>query len=159
MKKPAAERGEYEARCRRYRPRGKRRDKRRGHIRIGVSPKVATAECSRYRILYGSHLPKPPIMPLADIKNWISGETEVFFDPRQTSPAAASVDGNLGGERLTARASIRKFVHLAIAAVIGACASVALVYFVVLMRNSVEPSRATDAELQSSGSGTFVTGG
>jgi hypothetical protein len=52
---------------------------------------------------------------------------------------------------LIERASIGKFVHLAIAGVIGAFASVALVYFVVLMRNSVEPSRATDAKSQSSG--------
>ena len=98
-------------------------------------------------------------MALADIKNWISGETEAFFDPLQMSPSAASADSNPGGERLTARAYIRKFGHLAIAAVIGAFASVALVYFVVLMRNSVEPSRATDAKSQSSGSGTLVTGG
>jgi hypothetical protein len=98
-------------------------------------------------------------MALADIKNWISGETEAFFDPLQTSRAAARVDSNPGGERLTERASIGKFVHLAIAGVIGAFASVALVYFVVLMRNSVEPSRATDAKSQSSGSGTLVTGG
>jgi hypothetical protein len=98
-------------------------------------------------------------MTLADLNNWISGETEAFFDPLQASSTAVSVDSNPGGERLTARASIRKFVQLAIAAVIGGFASVALVYFVVLLRNSVEPSRATDANSQSSGSGTLVTGG
>ena len=70
-------------------------------------------------------------MALADIKNWISGETEAFFDPIQTSRAAARVDSDPGGERLTEWASIGKFVHLAIAGVIGALASVALVYFVV----------------------------
>jgi hypothetical protein len=50
-------------------------------------------------------------------------------------------------------------VHLAIAAVIGGFASVALVYFVILMRDSIEPSRPTDATPQASGSGTLVSGG
>ena len=94
------------------------------------------------------------IMTLADINKWISGETEAF--PLQT-PSAASVDSNPGEERSTAQPSIQKFVHLAIAAVIGAFASAALVHF-VLMRAPVEPSRA-DEKSQSSGSGTLVTGG
>ena len=94
------------------------------------------------------------IMTLADINKWISGETEAF--PLQT-PSAASVDSNSGEERSTAQPSIQKFVHLAIAAVIGAFASAALVHF-VLMRAPVEPSRA-DEKSQSSGSGTLVTGG
>jgi len=97
-------------------------------------------------------------MPLADINKWTSGETEAFFDPLQTPPAA-SVDSNPVEEKLNARASIRKFEHLTIAAVFGAFAAAALVCFVVLTRGSVEPSRAADAKSQSSGSRTLVTGG
>jgi hypothetical protein len=97
-------------------------------------------------------------MTLAGMNKWISGEMEVFFDPRQT-PSAASGDSNPGEERLTARPSIQKFVHLAIAAVVGALASVALVYFVVLMRAPVEPSPAANTKLQSTGSGSLARGG
>jgi hypothetical protein len=46
-------------------------------------------------------------MTLADMNKWTSGETEVFFDPRQT-PSAAGGDNNSGGEKLTARPSIHK---------------------------------------------------
>src|SRR5713226_6686313 len=97
-------------------------------------------------------------MPLADIDKWTSGETEAFFDPLQRPPAA-SVDSNPDEEKLTARASIQKFAHLTIAAVIGAFGAAALVCFVVLTRGSVEPSRAAVAKSQSSGSGTLITGG
>jgi hypothetical protein len=107
---------------------------------------------------YGSHLAKSLIMPLADISKWTGGETEAFFDPLQTPPAA-SVDGNPREERLTGRVSLRKFAHLTIAAVIGGFASAASVCFVVLMRDPVEPSRAADAKLPSSASVTLVTGG
>jgi hypothetical protein len=97
-------------------------------------------------------------MTIADINKWTGGETEAFFDPVET-PTTARVDSNPGEERLTARVSIRKFAHLAIAAVIGAFASAALVCFVVLTRGSVEPSPAADAKSQSSGTGILVTGG
>jgi type IV secretory pathway VirB10-like protein len=97
-------------------------------------------------------------MMLADMNKWISGETEAFFDPLQT-PSAVSGDNKSGEGRLTARSSIRRFVHLAIAAVIGAFAAVALIYLVALMRAPVESSRAADEKSQSSGSGTLVLGG
>ena len=64
-------------------------------------------------------------MPLADIDKWTSGETEAFFDPLQRPPAA-SVDSNPDEEKLTARASIRKFEHLTIATVFGAFAAAGL---------------------------------
>ena len=95
-------------------------------------------------------------MTLADMNKWTSGETEVFFDPRQT-PSAAVGDNNSGGEKLTARPSIQKIAHLAIAATIGAFASVAVVYFAVLMRGPVEPSRGASEKV--TGSGILATGG
>ena len=97
-------------------------------------------------------------MTLADMNKWTSGETEVFFDPRQT-PSAAGGDNNSGGEKLTARPSIQKIAHLAIAATIGAFASVAVVYFAVLMRGPVEPSRAASENVPATGSGILATGG
>jgi hypothetical protein len=69
-------------------------------------------------------------MALADIKNWISGETEAFFDPIQTSRAAARVDSNPGGERLTERASIGKFVQLPSPALLER--SLPLLWFILL---------------------------
>ena len=95
-------------------------------------------------------------MTLADMNKWTSGETEVFFDPRQTPLAA--VDNNPGGGKLPRRASIRKIAHLAIAATIGALASVALVYVAVLMRGPIEPSRAASENVPATGSGIAVGG-
>jgi hypothetical protein len=94
-------------------------------------------------------------MSLADINKWISGESEGFFDPRQTPPSVTA-DSNPGEETSTAQPSIRKFVGLAIAALVGA--SVASAFFVILMRHSVEPSPAAHAKLPPSDSGTTFTG-
>ena len=93
-------------------------------------------------------------MTLADMNKWTSGETEAFFDPRQTlSPGDG--DNNPGDKKLTARLSIQKIVHLAIAAIVGAVASVALV--VVVMRAPVEPSQTASERAQSTR--TLATGG
>jgi hypothetical protein len=61
--------------------------------------------------------------------------------------------------KLSPRPSIRKIAHLAIAATIGALASVALVYFAVLMRSPVEPSRAASENVPATGSGILAMGG
>src|SRR5215467_5256126 len=98
-------------------------------------------------------------MIIANMNKWISGETESFFDPHSTPSTAASVDSKSADERLTVRAAIRKSVPLAIAAVLGAFACVALVYFVELTRTPIEPSRAVDQKLPSTGGAILVTGG
>jgi hypothetical protein len=95
-------------------------------------------------------------MTLTDMNKWTSGETEAFFDPRQTLSVAGD-DANLGEGTLPAHPSALKFVHFAIAAAIGASVSVASV--VVLTRAPVEPSRAESEPARPTGSGTLVTGG
>jgi hypothetical protein len=96
----------------------------------------------------GTHSENPSIVT-ADISKWISGEAEVFFDLPQTPPSV-TVDSNPGAERSTARLSIRKFAHPAIAAVVGAVTFVASVCYVIPMRHSVEPLSAGDANSQRS---------
>jgi hypothetical protein len=59
------------------------------------------------------------MMTLTDMNKWTSGETEAFFDPRQTLSVAGD-DANLGEGTLPAHPSALKFVHFAIAAAIGA---------------------------------------
>ena len=94
-------------------------------------------------------------MTIGDINKWISGESERFFDPRQTPPSVTA-ESNPGEERSTAQPPIRKFVGLAIAALVGAAAASA--FFVILMAHSGEPSPAADAKLPPSDSGTTFTG-
>jgi len=96
-------------------------------------------------------------MARSDISKWISGEAEAFVDP--TTPSGASVDSDTGRKRLTGSRSIRQFVHLAVAAFIGALASAILIFLVVAMRGPVEPSPTVDAKSQWSTSGTLVRGG
>jgi hypothetical protein len=59
-------------------------------------------------------LPRCLIMTLTDMNKWTSGETEAFFDPRQTLSVAGD-DANLGEGTLPAHPSALKFVHFAIA--------------------------------------------
>jgi len=84
---------------------------------------------------------------MANSNNWISGESAALFDPFRAPPAAAATS-NPGKESLTARLSIWKFVCPAIAAVLGAFASVALVLLIFSMRPPVEPSPVARATLQ-----------
>lgn len=93
-----------------------------------------------------------PSIVTADISKWISGESEVFFDLLKTPPSV-TVDSNPGAERSTARPSIRKFAHPAIAAVVGAVSFVTSVCFVLPIGHSVEPLSAADAKLQPSDDG------
>lgn len=93
-----------------------------------------------------------PSLMTADISKWISGESEVFFDPRRTPPFVTA-DSNPGAERWTARPSIRKFVHRAIATVIGAVTFVASVFLVIPMRHSIEPLPTADAKSRPSDGG------
>lgn len=102
-----------------------------------------------------THSENPSIVT-ADISKWISGESEVFFDLPQTPPSVTA-DTNPGAERSTARLSIRKFAHPAIAAVVGAVTFVASVCFVIPMRHSVEPLSAADAKSQPSDDGATST--
>jgi hypothetical protein len=95
-------------------------------------------------------------MTLTDMNKWTSGETEAFFGPPQTLSVAGG-NANLGEGKLPAQPSVPKFVHFAIAALIGAFVSIALV--VLLMRAPVEPSRAASESARPSGSGTLLTGG
>src|SRR5215813_2355723 len=92
-------------------------------------------------------------MARSDIGKWISGEAEAFVDP--TTPSGASVDSDTGRKRLTGSRSIRQFLHLAVAAFIGALASAILIF---AMRGPVETSPAVDAKSQWSTSGTLVRG-
>jgi len=95
-------------------------------------------------------------MTITDVNKWTSGETEAFFDPRKTLSVAAG-NANLDEGKLRAQPSIPKFLHFAIAALIGAVVSVALI--VVLMRAPIEPSQAASETARPTGSGTLVTGG
>jgi hypothetical protein len=102
-----------------------------------------------------THSENPSIVT-ADISKWISGESDAFFDLPQTPPSVTA-DSNPGAERSTARPSIRRFVHPAIAAVVGAVTLVASVCFVIPMRHSVEPLSAADAKSQPSDDGATST--
>ena len=118
-------------------------------------PKAATAGRSRDRIACD---------PLTQVPDHDSHRYEQmdqrrngsFSGPRQTLSVAGG-NANLGERKLPAQVSVPKFVHFAIAALIGAFVSIALV--VLLMRAPVEPSRAASESARPVGSGTLVTGG
>ena len=96
-------------------------------------------------------------MILANINQWISGESEIFSDSRPTPPPSATADSNPVEGMSTARPSSRKFEHIAIVAVVGAFAAVALVCFVLAIRHPVEPSPAADRMAQPSDGGATST--
>jgi hypothetical protein len=95
-------------------------------------------------------------MTIRDINKWISGETELFFDARSTPPSV-SADSNPGAKRSSAHLSIRKFVHPAIIAFVGAFAAVAVVSSVSFMQHSAELLRASDPKSQLPESGATFT--
>jgi hypothetical protein len=96
-------------------------------------------------------------MTLADIDKWISGEIETFFNPLQ-APASVAADNKPGEKNSTARPSMRKFGRPAIAAVVGALVSSALVCFAISMPQSIESFSAAYAKLHPSNDDTTSIG-
>jgi len=111
---------------------------------------IATSSSSRLPPTQNvKHLSGISIVTNENINKWISGETEVFFDPH---PILVSVtaDDNRDAERLMARPLIRKFAHPVMAAVVGVVSSVALSCYVISTRRSVVPLPLPQAKSQPS---------